>query len=507
MSGFQFPPPASESGDGWEDVDYPTADRGGRFILPPPRRAPGGDVDEVAQRISDEISWIRNTARDAGLGVEGLEQEVHNLGTVVADYGDALERKVEPWAVPTIAPLSQTINRRADPVFGLSDFMIPPVHGEDAASGLQSGGNTKGRIYMAFITPALNRAYEQLNFFVSAVTNPCRMDVALYLVDPDTKVFTRQTLVTDATVPLGESVASVTFDRWVATQGSYICIAWLQHGSGNSRYLLGLNDTPRPLTNAIFPRKISAIHTSTGVTSLPATINGETQADFSFWFTPYAELSENIGINYRVFSEGWGHISAAPRPWVQVGRDTIRSLQGFAQIEASGSKRGAIMYDTPLSTDYGRVRTRIHRIWPSGSSHTVLAIRATNDLRSGIGLAFNRHNYFLIEWSSVSPNNIWDSSTTLLTVGIAPSEGHQIEVDYLDGMVTARINGTPIIAEHPVGGPQGSAGRFLGIYMRRTSELFVNYQSPTIGPWSARDLPQDDGDEDDGDGDDSEDEG
>src|SRR5699024_6665460 len=374
MARFEFPPPASASGDGWEKVDYPTGDGSGGFIFPPPRGGGSGDLAESTWELGEAVGQWRDQ-------VTSTADEVHNMGVVVKDYGDILDKKVEPWAVPTVAPLSQTINRRADPTFGLSDFFIPRLDlagntrgesghfhaltGDHADAGrveqrLQGGADTKGQVYFAFITPAINRAYEQLNFMVGTITNPCRMDVAVYVVDDATKIMVRQVLVEDALAGhgIGESVATVTFPTWVATQGSYLAVAFLQRGSGNTRQLLGLNETPRPLMNNVFPRKISAIETNRSV-MISKFVDGNTQVDFDYWFNPYAELSENVGIDYRTFTEGWFYNGPQlGRPWVPLTSQGIGSENGYTRPFGSGLR--VSMYDTPLSTDFVRIRSSIH---------------------------------------------------------------------------------------------------------------------------------------------------
>ena len=447
--------------------------------------------------------------------VDGVRDDVHNMGTVVQDYGTAIEElgknRVMPWAVPTVAPLSQSINRRADPTFQLSDLMSPLMRGRSDQEGhnhthittsepyqMQRGMNTKGRIYYAFITPAVTRAYTQLNFMVSEVTSPCRMDIAVYVVDPN-RGLTRQVHQTDAAASLGfgESVLTVNFPTFVADQGSYLAIAFLQHGTGNSRYILGLDDTPRPLLGSIFPPKISATNQVTGRTSLPAFIDGNNGSlvDFSgYWFTPYAELSEDVGIDYKMFSESWGHGSIAPRPWVTLFGGIFSSVGGYAAAGSNGNK--VSIYDTPLSTDFVRVRSSIHA--KNSNYQSTLIIRGTNDLRSGIGLsATNRRSqYELISWSNRDTSSSWDDRTVIATINRAPQSGDTIEVDYLNGLVTVRINGTTYLSDVAVGGPSGAAGRFVGIQTARGSDIFNTFHSPWFGPWSARDLPQDDGDED-----------
>lgn len=447
-------------------------------------------------------------------------KDLHNLGTVVEDYGTAIEElgknRVMPWAVPTVAPLSQSINRRADPTFQLSDLMSPLLHGTDSRGDtvtvepwqMQRGMNTKGRIYYAFITPAVTRAYTQLNFMVSEVTSPCRMDIAVYVVDSERNL-ERQVHQTDvlATLGTGESVVTASFPTFVADQGSYLAIAFLQHGTGNPRYILGLDDTPRPLTGAVFPPKISATNQVTGRTSLPATIDGNLveQVDFSgYWFTPYAELSEDVGIDYRMFTESWGHGATAPRPWVALTNPGIySSADGYVRPRTSGFGYSVSMYDTPLATDYVRIRTSVHTLWSTNYRRTTIVVRGSNDMRSGVGLSVinldaGQGRYELIEWSNRAVDSNWDDRTVLATGGITPQEGHSIEVDYLDGRVTVRINGTVRIDSVTVGGPSGQAGRFVGFQTERTGSVFVSYPSPFLGPWSARDLPQDNGDEGEG---------
>lgn len=468
---------------------------------------------------SDITVGESTTLDEAGFGIgamrESLEQtveEVSNLGVVVTDYGNLLERKVEPWAVPTVAPLSQTINRRADPTFQLSDFMVPPMRGRSDTEGhnhthitttvahqLQQGGNTKNRAYLAFLTPSINRAYSQLNFMVSEVTSPCQMDVGIYLVDPETKVLTRQVYQTDVGIPLGEAVAIVEFDQWVAPQGSYIAIVWLQRGTGNTRSLLGLDDTPRPLLNNVFPRKISAIHTSASVNALPAAIDGESLVDFEgYWFTPYAELSEDVGADYRVFNESWPDTGAAGRPWVPLTSPGIRSAGGYTSAGGLGTR--VSVYETQLSTDYVRVQSTINRTFDN-TRRSTLIVRGSNDLRSGVGVsAVNNTHYELIEWNNRDAGSSWHDRTVHRTFGATPRAGDQIEVDYLNGLVDVRINGVHHVAAQAVGGPQGAAARFLGVQNERTGSIINAFPSPWFGPWSARDLPQADDGENDEDG-------
>ena len=465
---------------------------------------------------------------DVDDAVGGVRDDVYNMGTVVQDYGTAIEElgknRVMPWAVPTVAPLSQSINRRADPTFQLSDLMSPLMRGRSDTENhnhthittsepyqMQRGMNTKGRIYYAFITPAVTRAYTQLNFMVSEVVDPCRMDIAVYVVDPN-RGLTRQVHQADAaaTLGFGESVLAVNFPTFVAEQGSYLAIAFLQHGTGNSRYILGLDDTPRPLLGSIFPPKISATNQQAGRTALPAFIDGNNGSlvDFSgYWFTPYAELSEDVGIDYKMFSEAWGSGSVATRPWVGMTSSGIFSATaGWAQ--AGGDGQRVSIYDTPLSTDYVRVRTSISRRQTNNNFPSTLIFRGTNDLRSGLGLAaVNRSGngsggyYRLTSWSNTNVTTSWDSGrTALATIDRVPQQGDQIEVDYLNGLVTVRINGEVRIDSMTVGGPAGAAGRFVGLQFQGGSDLFNTWRSPYFGPWSVRDLPQSNGGGDDGEG-------
>lgn len=505
MVDFNFPPPRSGGETSEDEEGYRAGSTRPGFLFPPPRRTDGNTPYEVIEEVAGGINDIKDEAAYAA-------NEIHNLGQVVADYGDILDRKVEPWAVPTVAPLSSTINRRADPTFQLSDFMVPLVRGRSdqeahnhthittsAAYRMQEGASTKGRVYMAFITPAINRAYSELNFMVGAVTSPCYMDIAVYVVDENRQI-ARQVgpvRVSDS-IGLGEQLATVQFDTWVAVQGSYIAVAWLQHGTGNTRGILGLDDTPRPLTNVVFPRKISSIHASSGFTSLPATINGDTNVDFDYWFTPYAELSEAVGVDYKVFNESWAWVGKIGRPWLRLTPQGFDSNNGYAGARA-GFGTQVNMYDTPVSTDRVRIRTSIYDGWADRGMRSTVIIRGTNNLRSGVGLSMiGGSRYELIQWSNQNPDRDWSTGkTTIRTIYVAPVVGQNLEIDYLDGYVTFRINGIVQFSEQLVGGPEGAAGRFLGLQFTRTGDFFRANPSPYIGPWSARDVPAEVEEEDD----------
>lgn len=516
---FEFPPPvrARVGFDG--AVAYRDGRPGGEFIHPP---AAGSSVEEDAYQaalaLGTQLGQWGDTADWAAV-------QAQNLGTVVEDYGTEIEElgrdRVMPWAVPTVAPLSQSINRRADPTFQLSDLMSPLMRGQSdtAAFGgadhshwtisepwqMQRGMNTKGRIYYAFITPAVTRAYTQLNFMVSEVTSPCRMDIAVYVVD-ENRGMTRQVHATDAlaTLGFGESVVSVQFPTFVADQGSYLAIAFLQHGSGNTRHILGLDDTERPLLGSIFPPKISATNQTVGYTSLPSFIDGTngTHVDFAgYWFTPYAELSEDVGIDYKTFNEGWWYDGGAVgRPWVALTSQGIGSWGGFTAAGGFGTR--VSIYETPLSTDYVRIRSSVHSVFTNNYRRSTLVVRGSNDLRTGVGLSVlnpgsrSESRYELIQWSSRAVDSSWDDRTVLRTLD-GVSEGDQLEIDYLDGLVTVRINGTAVFSDVSVSGLAGSTARFVGIQNSRGGNVFAAYPSPWLGPWSARDLPQDNGGGDD----------
>lgn len=439
-----------------------------------------------------------------------LAEDRANTGRVLEDYGDILDRKVEPWAVPTIMPLSATINRRADPTFQLSDMMVPIMSGTTSTNSshqhtvatspekLRRGGGALGRTYLAFITPAINRAYEQLNFMVSEVSTPAaRMDVAIYIVNAEDRSLTRQVLVTDAAagLPLAEAVATVTFPRWVATQGSYIAVVWLQHGAGNPRSLLGLDDTPRPLTNVVFPRKISAIHPSTGMTALPSTIDGETQVDFeSIWFAPYAELSEAVGVELRVFVDSFTSASNRPiaRPWIGLTANDIRvQSSGWAGIPttvfiALGTRTA--VYDTPLSTD--RVQATGLALADSSAigpgSFSFLALRTTNNMTQGVGVFYSVDTIQIRSWSATGADQIHTMSTVRASTPWTLTDTREFTAVWEDGEVSVYDETDTAILSWTDTVTQSLARyRFVGIGFQRISGA----SSPRLDHWGARDLP------------------
>lgn len=497
---MKFPPPRT-SGEQFDDYEYPVADERPGFVFPPPRRLDPSTPFEVAEQIAGEFNTVTET--------------VANYGSVLEDYGNALERKVEPWAVPTVAPLSSTINRRADPTFQLSDFMVPslPLAGTTVgASGhfheltgdigdpgrverdLAGGWDERGYTYFAFITPAINRAYEELNFMVAAAVNPPDMDVSIYVVD-ESRQLNRQVgpIRVSSTIGLGRSLVTVQFPKFIATQGSYVAVAVRQAVNGDKgRALLGLNDTPRPLSNVVFPRRITARNSSTSATG--STVDGTTAINFEAdWFVPYMELSEAVGIDYRVFNDGFNYDGVLGRPWLALTPEGISSDIGYHAVKAVGIGTRVSMYDTPLSTDYVRITTRVARLWDNNQRRSTVIVRGTRDLRSGVGVSvINNSRYEIIRWSSQNPDRNWDDGKTVVaTINVTPSVGHNLEIDYLAGELVVRINGLESARVANVGGPAGASGRFLGFQLERTSGgLFASYPSPWLGVWSAQDLPQ-----------------
>lgn len=459
-------------------------------------------------------------------------KDLHNLGEVITDYGSAIEDlgkdRVMPWAVPTVAPLSESLNRRADATFQLQGFMSlsNPLTGRSAGetswgdndnrahdhgvgtyavnARLAEGWAEGNRTFLAFITPSVTRLYDGIDFMVGATTGtPAVMDFALFRTDENRQLTSMIGVqrIEPAEVGTGRQVVSRTFTPTLVQQGEYIAVAVRQFATGSVRPLLGLFDVDRPLKNSMFPRKITARRNSTD--AIPETINGETELDFEAdWFIPYIELSEDIGIDYRVFNENWPNTGAAQRPWVAVTPTGIRSSGGYTAAGGTGVR--VSMYDQPLSTDRVRIRTSVHRVYASSEPSTII-VRAASDMRSGLGLQVIPHDdgfsvgrYELISWSGQNPNRDWLTGVTVLhTVNVRPAAGHQLEVDYLDGLVTVRINGTEVVTDRSVSGQSGPARRFVGLQLERTTVFLAGFPSPHLGPWSARDLPESDGGGDD----------
>lgn len=468
-----------------------------------------GLVDSMAAAITgqtpagDPLEYIENWLAD----------ERANTGAVITDYGNELDRleisKVESWAVPTVSPLSQTINRRADATFQLSDLMVPPMSGTDsrgdtvttAAGRLQKGGDVKGRAYLAFLTPAITRAYKFLNFMVSEVASPaCRMDVAVYVVNPEDRTLTRQVLQTEVSIPFGESVASVEFtDTWIAVQGSYIAVVWLQHGTGNPRTLLGLLDTPRPLPGNLYPRKIAAMHTNTGMTSLPTTIDGETQTDFSPMFTPYAELSEDIGVELRMVSDTFTSPTNRylARPWVGLTSDKVwnanNGWSGIPEIFNIAAGPRAALYDTPLSTDRVQVSGRALRNNAVGpGKFSFLALRTTNNMNIGVGVFYSTDTIQIRSWVAGGAEQVHLMSTVRASTPWTLTDIREFTATWEDGEVAVYDeNNVAILSWTDTITQQVARYRFVGIGFERTG----GNSSPRLDHWAARDLPIEDDEE------------
>lgn len=486
----------------WRDATRP--DIGYEGTMPGRSDITEGESTSIAE-AGFAVGVLRET-------LEATTEKVNNVGVVVDTYGpqitDLIENRVLPWAVPTISPLSQTINRRADATVQLSEMSSPVLSGTTdlanhnhthtmsmESSRMFRSGALKGTIFFAFLTPAMTREYEQLNFMLGEGTpTPANLDIGVYVVDPLTRVLTRQVHVQNvaAGLPLGESVVTVPFDKWVAIQGSYIAIGFLWHGAGDTRHILGVGETQRPLpTEIIFPAKRSARHVNVAHTAMPIEISGTTQIDFANWYTPYAELSENIGTVLRSLTESWPDLGGdIGRPWVALTERGIGSGGGYTSAYGVGNR--VSIYDTPLASDRVRVRSSIYRPG-SGSSNrrATLIVRGTNNLRTGLGLsAITESRYEVIAWSNLAVNSHeeWSDRTVLATIPRVPTQGDQLEVDYLDGLLTVRINGVAQVSDLPAPGLAGPAYRFVGIQNRRQAFITAAW-SPWFGPWSAQDLP------------------
>lgn len=501
------------------EVEGPTEPiPGGQPALPPQPSGPvhGTYLSRNAGRRASLLQYAAEIVNQSQLdAIEvRIDGEVQNLGTVVDSYGDALKEKVGPEAVPTIAPLSQAINRRADPTFQLSDFMSPPMSGTDSRGdtvtvnpgALKAAANVKGRRYFSFITPLINRAYEQLNFMVSGVSGtPCRMDVAVYVLDGATKSLTRQVLVEDAAAGLtfNESVVTVTFPRWVATQGSYVCISWLQHGTGEVRSLLGLDEAQRPLWDGVFPPKISARSDSTAHTTLPATVDGSSASAVNFagyWFNPYAELSEAISVILRYFQDPFTSDSNQwiARPWVGLTDNQIRvSVFGWAGIPQTAfitAGTRAAVYDTPLSTDWVTVAALAladsAAVGPGAFSF--LAVRTTNNMTTGVGVFYSVDTIQIRTWNVGHADQIHASSTVRATTSWTLGTSSTFSATWEDGVLTVRDeNEATLISWSDTVTSAEARYRFTGIGFERTGGA----SSPRLDHWVARDLPAPDDEE------------
>ena len=503
----EFPPPSSGGGAAGVEPAYPSAPERPGFVFPPPRQSSGS--------VRDAGRYVGEKLREATDLAEWSATTVSNLGVVVEDYGDALNTKVESWAVPTVAPLSQTINRRADASFQMQGFLHPlfsatykdddgnststrTIQTDDVNWQFPPTGSTKGRTYLTFLTPAINRVYERLNFMVTSVSSPCRMDVRIFTVDKDSLQLTMQVDLPNVAIPFGETVASIEFDPWVATQGSYVCVAILQSGTGNTRSIFGLRELVRPLSDAIFPRKIGALHTATGMTAIPSSISGVSEVDFTgYWNALYVELSENVGDRPAQYFEPWPDVGTIGRPWVRLTSTSLYSGGGW--VGAGGFGYRVAIYDSPLSSENSRVRSSVHTLYDSNFRRATLIARTTANSRSGLGLSVTNPGsgngrYELIAWTDSAPDADWDTRTVLATVPDDPKVGDDLVVDYIAGEAIFYLNG---VERARVSAPayNNQQHRFVGVQTERTGNVFVAYPSPRFGPWSARDLPQ--GDDDD----------
>lgn len=504
---FEFPPPQKASKPSVGKEGPPLGTPRPSFLLPPPRGNSRSDSTEVVRQVGQQLGQWGDLS-------EWTADTVRNQGELLLDYGDALETKVEPWAVPTVAPLSQTINRRADASFQMQGFLHPQFRyasydeygtrswlgpdADDVDWSIPRLASVKGRTYLTFLTPAINRVYERLNFMVTAVSSPCRMDVRIFTVDKETLQLTMQVDLPDVVIPLGETVASIEFDPWVATQGSYVCVAILQSGTGNTRSIFGLRDAPRPLSDAVFPRKIGAVHTATGMTSIPSSISGATEVDFTgYWNALYVELSENIGDRPAHYYEPWPDVGAVGRPWVRL--TSTAPYSGGGWVGAGGFGYRVAIYDLPLTSENVRVRSSVHTLFDSNKRRATLIVRTTSNGRSGLGLSVinpgSNGRYELIAWTNSAPDADWDTRTVLATVPDDPKVGDDLVVDYLAGEAVFYLNG---VERARVSAPAyaNQQHRFVGVQTERQGSIFNAWPSPRFGPWSARDLEVGGGEDD-----------
>src|SRR5690606_15002626 len=200
---------------------------------------------------------------------------------------------------------------------------------------------------------------------------------------------------------------------------------------------------PRPLSNAIFPRKISGIHPSTGMTILPADLSGDTQVDFeSFWFTPYAELSEAVGTELRLFQDPFTRSTAGyiSRPWINLsGNEVWVSSSGWAGVPTgvfiSGGGRLAL-YDTPLSTDRVQVSARVvEAVSPTTTSFSFVALRTTNNMGIGVGVFFNASTIQIRSWMAAGPSTVHTLSTVRASTPWALGTAREFTATWENGEV------------------------------------------------------------------------
>lgn len=470
----------------------------------------GEAIGDFLGSLGDALFGRYNGGHPTLEAIESWQAEnTGNWGPVIEDYGNQLEQKVEAWAVPTVSGLYQTINRQGDPSWPLSALLTPamqaaytdieggefysPVYNKtipdgDITRSMAPGGDTKGRIYYAFITPAINRAYSRLNFMVGNVVDPCPMDVAIFIVDAD-KNFTQQLRVSNVSgIGIGESIATVEFDTWVATQGSYIAVAWLQRGTGNTRPLLGLHDTARPLSSGIFPRRLSAQSVSTSNTSIPLTVDGSNGSLVDFttnWFAPYAELSEDIGDTYTHVTDNFNRNNYLRRPWVRLtgqapwmDGSSVGVLQAF--VVFNGPR--VALYDQPMLSE--KVHAEVQMTGPLGPQGVSwFAVRTTNTFLDGAGVFITNGTISLRRWSGASnADAIRGAATTIISVNHALQPWDLITCDYDNGTFKVDLNGSTIITSP--GHSYGIQFRFMGIGFDRIS----GDSPPRMAQWRAWDV-------------------
>src|SRR5699024_12623926 len=111
------------------------------------------------------------------------------------------------------------------------------------------------------------------------------------------------------------------------------------------------------------------------------------------------------------------------------------------------------MYDTPLSTDFVRIRSSIHRPGTAGRNRrSTLIIRGTNDMRSGVGLsAIGDSHYELIAWNNknVDSHEEWNDRTLIRRIRTPPRPGQVLEVAELTGLLPVWINGSRVTGPRP----------------------------------------------------------
>ena len=491
------PPEPVEFVGEWETVDYPVATRGAGFVLPPPARS-GGAAEEVTRLVGEELARVADAADNADVR-SSLQ------GEVIVDYGNALddlkENRVVPWAVPTIAPLSQTINRRADPSFPLSSMLSPAFSANDIPDGdvtwsMSRGGSVKDRAYFVFLTPAVTRAYERLNFMVDAVSNPCEMGVAVYVLEPSRMLF-RQVFIPDmgSRLPTGRSLVNVEFDRWVATQGSYVAVAFYQYGPGTTRRLLGLRDTPRPLDSSlVYPPRIASQAVSTGLT-LPETVDGSTALSFDAdWFVPYVELSEAVGELLASFHEPFNDGGYLSRPWVKLTDQAPYAAGGSVGVIRNlitGFLRGprVSMFDSSVFTEHNAVEVVMGSLPSTGASRTWAVVRGTNNLLDAVALWVTRTRVEVRRWTVGNIHDVGSSAGLVAGIGHSVSSGDRLraEFDGATGTVTVWINGAEAVVAPGLGRFASSRYRFAGLGFDKGED--GNVYPSRIADWRLWDVP------------------